>query len=347
MQNRKSELNYIRTIAMIAVVMIHTASFYPWFVKSYYTNWYFIYHQLTSFSVPSFICISGIVLSLKYMKSEFHYLNFLKSRFIGILTPYLIVSILYLIYTQDILKKSAKNILISLLTGQSFFHLYFVIIIMQLYLLFPLFRYLSLKIKSLFCFLPLLLIQYYFTQNSIFIFPFIEKYFRTSFFLEWFFIFLLGCYIGVHYDLYKNIIDKYINGIIGITTSLIIYKIANFYYIVFYLKKSNLWSYAQVQSFENILYTFCIIGLVTHFSSYIKNNYIMSLSNVLSQNSFGVYLYHMFVLRFFKYLIEYFKIHVNNLIILSILIITIVLSTIFSILINKIPFGYLIVGKNK
>lgn len=347
MKNEKIEINYVRAVAILAVVMIHTASFYTWFTKTHYINWYFVYHQLTSFAVPSFICISGIVLTLKYKDKELDYQNFLKNRMVNIIIPYLVANILYMIYTKDIWTKPMEYIAQLIFTGQAFFHLYFVIIIVQLYILYPVFRYITLKIKSILWFVPLLLIQHYIYKSFNNAFPFIAQYFRASFFMRWIFIFLIGCYIGQNYDLYKYYVSKYINGMIGFIGSFILYKVINYHYTVFYLKKARFWEYSQVETIDNMIYTLLIISLIVHFADYINKDIINNILQLLSKNSYGIYLYHMFVLRFFKYVIELYEVKVNNIIILLILAITLAVTVIFTTVVNKIPFGYLIVGKNK
>lgn len=138
-KHRLIEPDYIRAISMLGVIVIHVSST---FVNAQSNlmiagmNPAFILNQVVRFAVPLFILLSG--LSLGFGKTNLSYPAFLKSRCIKILIPYLIWSSLYwLVYHKG---QGFSAFAKALLRGGAASHLYFIIIMLQLYLLYPLLK---------------------------------------------------------------------------------------------------------------------------------------------------------------------------------------------------------------
>ncbi len=145
MSHRLKEMDFIRAVAALAVIAIHVSATYIDVSRgAYYTN------QLVRFAVPLFVLISGLLLyrtndSIKDFKG---YLAFLGKRLKKIFIPYLIWSLIYTLFTMradlgsvwlnkaEFLTDFGRKLLI----GNACTHLYFVIIIIQMYLLFPLLK---------------------------------------------------------------------------------------------------------------------------------------------------------------------------------------------------------------
>ena len=128
-------IDYIRTISILGVVLIHTttrvleASGYA--LNNFY--WTLLLNQIARFAVPLFFLISGFVLELNY---DFHqnYWSYLKKRLSKIFIPYVFWSCIYyfLIYTQN-----HDNFLKVILTGDASYQLYFIPTLLIFYLIFP------------------------------------------------------------------------------------------------------------------------------------------------------------------------------------------------------------------
>lgn len=143
------ELDFARVVAMLSVIMIHVTSTYI-YVESRYMifgmNIAFILNQLSRFAVPMFILLSGASLGLS--RQEENCLRFYKKRFLKIGIPYLIWFTFYYFYNYrrnytDAFSGGLNGVLTylkSLILGQSASHLYFIVILIQLYLLYPLLR---------------------------------------------------------------------------------------------------------------------------------------------------------------------------------------------------------------
>jgi surface polysaccharide O-acyltransferase-like enzyme len=143
MQKRLKEIDSIRAIAIISVIVIHVSGAYASGSRvAYYIN------QLMRYAVPVFVMLSGFSLYYADMNRPWDScLQFYAKRLKKVFIPYIIWSLLYILYSWISSGKAPRvdSIPMTLLHGQASYHLYFIIIIMQLYLLYPLLRVLFRK----------------------------------------------------------------------------------------------------------------------------------------------------------------------------------------------------------
>ncbi len=144
-------LTSLRGYAIIAVLIIHVLWLFGWGVFYNPTTRLtaVILDQLVRFCVPLFITISGYTLMLGYGQGSFPLLKFFSRRILKILPLYVLWSAVYIIQGAIIhgqyqsvwqIFSEPINFLNLLIKGQSYYHLYFVPLIVQLYLLFPILR---------------------------------------------------------------------------------------------------------------------------------------------------------------------------------------------------------------
>lgn len=141
----RSLTDFAKVIAAIAVVGIHATSqseaafaqhheFFSLDFASVFVN------QWARFSVPLFIYLSayGLTLSDKGQESGFgaYYWGFFRKRLPTILIPYLFFSALA--FALDYKNLTLAGVVQKLLRGGADYHLYFLVILAQCYLLFPL-----------------------------------------------------------------------------------------------------------------------------------------------------------------------------------------------------------------
>ncbi|HPR94226.1 MAG TPA: acyltransferase [Syntrophomonadaceae bacterium] len=139
---RFQDLDIMRVIATAAVIIIHSTSQTMTLSEvGYYGN------QLARFAVPMFLILSGFLLFQSDLNSDFlPRAQFYRKRFRRILLPYVIWTIIYSLVLHFYFNgmQNAHMILPDLfrhlLLGNGFTHLYFVVIIIQLYLFYPFFR---------------------------------------------------------------------------------------------------------------------------------------------------------------------------------------------------------------
>ncbi|MEK3882554.1 acyltransferase [Paenibacillus sp. PL2-23] len=155
------ELNVVKAVAIIAVLLIHVTADprvgVPWGSAS--APFYMLANQLSMFAVPVFILINGLVLFYRYHDdwSFAQAMEFYKKRLKFIVIPYVIWALIYYLYRQALSQQPVSFDLLEFVDqlrwGETGYHLYFMIIIIQFYLVFPLLmavvRWLRLKPRHL------------------------------------------------------------------------------------------------------------------------------------------------------------------------------------------------------
>lgn len=146
LRRRIGELDILRAVAAFAVVMIHvTAS--PLATLPTPTRSFFVYsliNQWSRFSIPAFVLITGIVLFYAYgRRDDFSAREFFTRRLQAIAIPYLVWTVFYMIWRTRIegtWPQFTQNLAWSVVKGNAMYQLYFIVLIFQYYLLFPLIR---------------------------------------------------------------------------------------------------------------------------------------------------------------------------------------------------------------
>lgn len=128
------QVDEIRGLAQLAVVMIHISSTF-----AAQTGLGLLFNQLSRFAVPLFILLSGFCLTTRRteqgLKSR---AAFVRRHLARVLIPYILWSVIYLAYRAAWgeaglgLGDAARQ----LLQGKSYMHLYFLLVMAQLYLLY-------------------------------------------------------------------------------------------------------------------------------------------------------------------------------------------------------------------
>lgn len=147
-QNRLTGIDFLRVLSMFGVILIHVTSTYIYNESHYHVlgmNPAFFLNQAARFSVPLFILLSGFSLGIGQKQES--YPSFLKRRCSRILLPYVVWTLLYELSNCGFDFRAWLSrlghplwLLQEFLTGQAAPHLYFIPIIFQFYLLYPLLR---------------------------------------------------------------------------------------------------------------------------------------------------------------------------------------------------------------
>ncbi|MEW9698434.1 acyltransferase [Paenibacillus sp. SI8] len=199
------EIDFVRAIAILAVLLIHgTSTATLLTVGSASQAIFFTLNRACLFTVPVFIWISGVVLFYNYYDHWEPRTSFVfwAKRLRRILIPYLLWSVFYYFYNQLMfhgrIDLDAFYLFKLLLSGNASYHLYYMVIIVQFYLLFPIvmtavrkFRWLRQGL------IPLgLSIQAASYCINHWLFP-IPEY--ASLFASYSALFAFGAFIGIHY----------------------------------------------------------------------------------------------------------------------------------------------------
>ena len=345
-----NNLDYLKGLAIIGVVAIHTiGTEYPLnndFIYTMYINTI----QLSAFSVPFFLFISGLVLTYNYGDIKINYKQFIMKRLLVILIPYIIWSCLYIVYNMVEIGKtfdiSPIAIIRKLITGNAEFHLYFIILIIQFYLIFPFILKYILKFKkyhtylllSIFIFNLLIVSAYYYQ------FDYLSEKILKKVFIFWLFYFVFGMVIGYNIDDNKyKISDRSLKYFIFLF--LITYVSLDISYFLNELEDKNIfWLRPQT-----LIYATLSIIIAYKFINELKITDNLKLPAQLlknfGKNSFGIYLSHALFLsislRSFDMLHIDNRAYYYNFLLFSVVLIT---SLIFVIIINRIPFGRFLSG---
>lgn len=138
-----STTTMLKGLAILAVVLTHILSSLPGriFTTDAWQPFYVGLDQTLRFCVPLFVAISGFSLSKKYQSSALRVASFLRRRFSKLLPLYLLWSLVFLGLFWAIpawrRPENSPSLLNLLALGRSDYHLYFVPMIFQLYVIFP------------------------------------------------------------------------------------------------------------------------------------------------------------------------------------------------------------------
>lgn len=310
------ELYYIRAIAALGILIIHaTGSFAVYSEYNSKAMYLGIFaNQFFRFGSPIFMMISGLVLFYNYRSmDEFNAKAFYKKKALYILIPYIIWSIIYFgyrMYYANMHFEFSHIVLLlkDILLGSSYSHLYFIVLIFQFYLILPLLiKYLSkfMKEKPLKLFFILFILQaailiygrYFKDYNATGLVGIFNKYYWKSIF-GWFFYFLTGGILGLHYEKINGFIQKNIKPILLIyilTTSLYLGQV---YHNVFVNAGRDYYdNFGSIRP-ETLIYALISMPLLIWISRKMVGKFNMLKS--FGTYSLGIYFAHPLILEEIK-----------------------------------------------
>jgi peptidoglycan/LPS O-acetylase OafA/YrhL len=369
----QSELDILRGIAIIGVITIHISG---GFTKISEVNplliVLLIIEVLVQFSVPMFVLISAYVIFTNYEK-DFKVLFFYKKRLKAVLPPYIIFSLLYMpinflsLNPFAITIEAPYTIIYRIATFTTFYHLYFIGLILQFYLIYPLISKIVNKFrKNLFTlFLLSIVIQmiWYFSVDFIvnYIYSFNDNTLILMYhifepkILGYMAYIFLGIYIKENYKNFQlkmelKIVSFILIMIIVSLTAFISYLWImgtetygpyNLTWIDLELIKELIQSLTMVLIFAVIL-LFFKISLILNKQKSVSNKFF----SLFGRYSFGIYLLHAIILLIIQYfLILFLNIDYNYWYFYIICFIgTTSLSLLSIYIISKFSFHKLIIG---
>lgn len=353
------EINFLRGFGILAVIAIHTTGYFTE-IKTYNTLvllnlWTDIFSQ---FAVPLFILISGLVLARKY-RHDFSLIKFYKKRISSIIPQYLIFSVLYTVFNNWVLMQSnplrtnLALVLNNILHSSASYHLWFFLIIIQFYILYPIIIYSYDFCKRLGR--AEFLLAFLLTIQSLWM----VGLHTTSYpgiklnFMSFLFYFGLGIYTCDHLEQLKKGFRSLTP--IFLITSLALTLAASFFIIIglttgyryntippyFFMGAELVYPVLRISTF------LLLFNLAASLVG--KRGMLAKVLSRIGDYSFGIYLIHIF---FNQSAIKIFKnntIDYNNWQFYpSVFVITVVFSYLAVRLINYIPYSYYIIGgRNK
>jgi len=374
-KRRIDEIDILRGLTFLAIVMQHTLACFmysPGIGKAPAVASALLL-TLVRYAVPMFIFITGLVLFYNHGDNRLNYGDFLKQRFTQIFVPYFIWTFIYFMCTNFSLTMIAGSPgavalrLINLtVAGEGYYHLWFMVTILQFYLLFPLFRSIISRNKSrpiitlIICFIvQLLLLCFYWYQVPV-IFdniqsPWIKTLlaYRDRIFISWFFYFILGGFAGLYVEKLRGLFSsiRLVNIMVFLSSLVFVFsqlmKTGRFDSSGAFILNNQFTGPLNYMMMLYISSSFIIIYDLSQ-TIFLKHGFIMKGLKTFGKYSFGCYFVHAFILH---YIDVWAKLHINWLGAISLVIISFLacsaLSLMACFLMSRLknPFGRMLVGK--
>lgn len=296
-RQRLPELSLMNCLLCLFVLFIHVSgstliSFTP---GSLGHLGFFIPWWIASVAVYGFIFLSGLKLCLNIEK-PFELGKFYWKRAKAILFPYILWVVIYYIISliQNGSPFSFKALGNALITGNITSHLYFIVVILQFYLLAPLWRWCVQKIHPgialpiALCLSCISLVRLNPTLQAFNLPPF---QYTDRFFLTHLFFWLSGCYVGAYYQDFKK----------GIQAHPLLCSVAFFIATALdlYVGFTNTVGTRYLPLHTETHLLFLIIAILFFYMLCLKGQRLYQTKGIalLDRSSFAIYLSHIFIMN--------------------------------------------------
>ncbi len=302
--------NFIKGLAIIAVIIIHICFFYCHYFPELKNNFFFVaLNNISRFAIPLFFICSGILLNPEETKNKL--LNFYLKKIIRIFIPYIIISILinYFLFHNSFLIS-----LYNIISGRTLVPYYFIIVLLQFYILYPVLVYL----KDKRCFLPTSFV----ISLICFLFPQCYQFYGVYFFGKFFFLFAYGVSQRNYFlDYTPN--KKYIN-----FWKFIIVLYITIMIILYYYKPNNNYYYNT-----RIFFGLAVFNILFYYRNIIlTHKKLVTIVANFGEISLWIFLFHFLVMSII------FQCLIKNINIIFGVPIFFILSLLISYIIGKIFF---------
>ncbi len=297
MKKRIESMDILKSLSTLAVIMIHVSAS-AINNSQFDTNIYkfsLMLNQLSRFSVPVFIFLSGMGLTLSYKKKE-SYLKYELHRLNKVVPEYLLWSSIYYFFIME--RKGLRELLVGCVGGDIYYHLYFVPIIIIFYIMLPLFfNFFKTNLALILSFLvniSFTTFNYLNYNANLSLSMGIETLFN------WIFYFILGINIGKKFFNMEAKIKSYRKFItISTVTISFLFILESFYSIIITKDLEHATTFIRPAV---IVYSTFFIFFILALDW--KDSFFSKMSIFISKHSYIIYLSHPFILYHVKL---YFK----------------------------------------
>jgi peptidoglycan/LPS O-acetylase OafA/YrhL len=319
-----------------------------------------VFTAFTSLGAYHFLFISGVVLYNKYSEG-FSLSTFYKKRFSSVLPPYLVWSTFYYFYPLLILPvysalfRNPTNFFSNLnLSGYlaglavGIDHLWFIVLIMQFYLLYPL----LVRMYNRFCTKnPIYVLSLLLLVQVVFNCLFATTTHSNVFFLSAIFYFIFGFFIAEHYGTLKQkIVKASLKGIsLVVVLSTICYAVVFYHAIAPWLNTSAsyvpyFWLYQITGPFYCLLLIFFYLRITLGLGE--PDRAITHYLEKIGEDSFGIYLTHFFFIVAFAFALTMVGVSHDQLLFFPTLAFLTLISSYWSVqVLYRLPFSTIVIGK--
>jgi probable poly-beta-1,6-N-acetyl-D-glucosamine export protein len=290
MKQYVKSVDFLRTISILAVIVVHTTTRTLEAANFNLVNFplTIFLNQVARFAVPLFILISGFVLEISF-DQNLGYFHFIKKRFSKIFIPYIFWSAIYYLFVYN---QNRENFLQVLLKGDASYQLYFIPTLCIFYLIFPFLHKIYRVISNKLFLILLLASQLWFLYQDYFVKPYRFDDPIHIAILAYFF-FIVGIVAARNREKINSLVHKWKYLLLSATALAGIY--------VFwegrsrYLATGNYFAYYSQWRPSILIYTI-LVGLVL-FHLFENTKFQFSFLEKLSRLSFFIFLVHVIVLE--------------------------------------------------
>ncbi|MGX7696814.1 acyltransferase [Gordonia polyisoprenivorans] len=323
----------------------------------------------------SFFALTGFVLGYQYRNRELKAIPFWKRRYKLIGLPFLVWSLFYWFYVRyhfggvdaianawnslDAAERSVKSIVYDLITGNAAYHLYFLSVSMQIYLVFPLMLWILRRTWGFHryllavSFIFQMVMMYAMVRSPISFFTWgiqgeIWSHLVVTIFPYQFFI-LAGCVSAMHYEAFQAFIKRWRWQLIGVGVVVIIATWLYYLYIVDHgedlfratnvFMLHNMWAFIAIIV---ILYGLGTLWQERRHPGSIPDRFMKTAAD----RSFAIYLAHVLAIYALLPQIADERIHALPRVILAYLA-TVVLTVFVVETLRRSPISLITTGRNR
>lgn len=306
MNSKKDYISILNVVASFAVVMMHVNNCAFSFSTEPYWISGSIIEGVCNFAVPLFFMISGATL-IDY-RQRYNTTTFFKKRFLKTVVPFVVWSLMgmgYGIYTKQVVDYRISRLLLGIINVEYVNIYWFFIPLFMAYLTIPVLACIENK-KKVFGYMIFIgtVCEFFIPFLSLVKGVSYNDYLHAPMFSEWILYLIVGYYIS-HFDiapLGRGMV--YVAGVIGVLlitvgTIRTSYAIGGYY-----------GGYKGFINFPVLVYGSAVFLLAKQFSGTKIENVFNLLTKPFSGATFGIYLFHRFVIEM---VYKYIPVDVNSL----------------------------------
>ncbi|MCG1021594.1 acyltransferase [Sutcliffiella horikoshii] len=293
-----NEIHLLRALACICVVLVHLTAIHYVFNGNQFNEITFGINQLARFGTPTFAVISAFLLVYQVRRKGFQLKNFIVTRTTKIVFPFFIWSLFYIglnkIYFGVGVKQGLDPIsyfIEYVVLGGSYYHLYFMAMVLQFYLLFIVIQFARTKfVWGMLLIIALIVNAIYLTPSLNLVVDQVHLkkiYYSDAFVFRWIFYFMLGGFIAYFWENISEVISKYkyvwlLLGVLVVIGGIIEY---------------NVTGSAPASRITNLINIPVLTLSVFSLYKFINNvSFLENISSIIGKYAMGIYILHPFIL---------------------------------------------------
>lgn len=290
-KKRRQDISFLNILFCLLVIFIHISSEVVTKMDRGTTMFWTVsvLQKLSSFVVQGFILLSGVKLFLK--GGEIKYGKFYLSRLTHVVIPYIIWVIIYYLYfcSEGYFRFSLSELGRFILIGDISAHFYFVVVIVQFYLLAPLWVMLFKRSNPSVVLVVCLIINTLcgLSLDSILaeLFPNISFEHLDLLFPRYIFYWSAGCVIGLHYQEFQNYLRR---RWLAITVFFVTCLLIRGWFAIRFINGAPAWM-------DQIHILYCISAILFFYmlsQLFIQGGWLLKPLVPVDKSSYSIYLIH-------------------------------------------------------